>query len=345
MVVNSRLSPAWMALGGFLRRISTMYPRHRPIDRLKELWWVGDRRRGMTNQMIWRLVALCGLVFVACSSGEAEVSTGLGATSGVAIEAADASDDTADSIADASGPVELVQPVELVPATTIPPIPSTTIVPTGPSVEILTADAPTPLSQQALNEINLRHDPELNCLYFDSPDNNGEPGTGGRNVVIWPFGYTAVLDGEDVVVLNEFGAIVAQTNMRVTLVGGTGGPLPDHCGAIGVWRAGAAAQTGLTLTPQVVSPGDEVAIEGENLGGWFELEISTTDGWQPTVAALVVEEVNGTAFTVPLGENVNTDSVGFEGPVTIVIPDDEAEGFHRVCLFGDFSRCGDLLIE
>ena len=105
------------------------------------------------------------------------------------------------------------------------------------SVDILTAESDTDEGMQALSGFTLHHDPDLNCLYHDEPDNNGEPGTGGRVVIVWPFGYTAVIDDGEVAVLDATGTAVARTNNTFTIGGGGRGANIDHCNAIGIWIA------------------------------------------------------------------------------------------------------------
>jgi hypothetical protein len=105
------------------------------------------------------------------------------------------------------------------------------------SIDILTAESDTDLGEQALFTLTLHHDPDLNCLYHDEPDNNGEPGTGGRVVVIWPFGYAAVVDNGEVAVLDAHGTTVAHTNRAFTIGRGGRAANIDHCDAIGIWVA------------------------------------------------------------------------------------------------------------
>ena len=102
------------------------------------------------------------------------------------------------------------------------------------SVEVLTHDSDDGLD--ALGSFTLQYDPELNCLYHDEADNNGEPGTGGRVTVIWPSGYSAMIDGDEVNVLDADGAVVARTNATFQIAGGSG-PADGHCDSIGAWFA------------------------------------------------------------------------------------------------------------
>ena len=100
------------------------------------------------------------------------------------------------------------------------------------------------------------------------------------------------------------------------------------------------------MTPSQVEPGSDVSIDssGDVTGGWFSLEIWNGETWQPTVAALQIREVNGTPRTIELGENVDTDDVGFGGPVTVVIPANSAPGTYRVCALGQ-TACGIVVVR
>lgn len=114
----------------------------------------------------------------------------------------------------------------------------------GSPVEILTAAAEANGGMDALGSFVLRHDPDLNCLYHDEPDNNGEPGTGGRVAILWPFGFTAAADGDGVVVFDETGMPVARTGHEFQIGGGGLPADAEHCNAIGVWVA-----NGSPITP------------------------------------------------------------------------------------------------
>ena len=103
------------------------------------------------------------------------------------------------------------------------------------SVEILTHDSGGSGSE-ALGSFTLQFDSELNCLYHNEADNNGEPGTGGRVVVVWPEGYSALVDGDEVNVRDEAGVVVARTNATFQIAGGSG-PADGHCDSIGAWFA------------------------------------------------------------------------------------------------------------
>ncbi len=109
--------------------------------------------------------------------------------------------------------------------------------PVNRSVDVLTADSDADGGMDALGTFTLQHDPVLNCLYHDEPDNNGEPGTGGRIVIVWPAGYTAVADDNEVAVLDAAGTPVARTNVAFRIGGGGLPADTDHCDAIGVWVA------------------------------------------------------------------------------------------------------------
>ena len=104
----------------------------------------------------------------------------------------------------------------------------------GPDrVEIVTHDDEA--GMEARGTFVLEYDAEHNCLFHLEADNNGEPGTGGRVIVIWPEGHTAERSGDDVVVVDETGEEVARTGVPVTLAGGGGATELDHCGAVGAW--------------------------------------------------------------------------------------------------------------
>ena len=103
------------------------------------------------------------------------------------------------------------------------------------SVELLTHDSGGSGSE-ALGSFTLQFDSELNCLYHNEADNNEEPGTGGRVVVVWPEGYSALVDGDEVNVRDEAGVVVARTNATFQIAGGSG-PADGHCDSIGAWWA------------------------------------------------------------------------------------------------------------
>lgn len=104
-------------------------------------------------------------------------------------------------------------------------------------VQILTAGDGADSAMSALGTFVLRHDQDLNCLYHDEEDNNGEPGTGGRVVIMWPPGYTAKAAGDGVVVFAEDGEPVAETDVAFQIGGGAAPASGDHCDAIGTWIA------------------------------------------------------------------------------------------------------------
>jgi hypothetical protein len=104
-------------------------------------------------------------------------------------------------------------------------------------VEILTAAEDSGHVMQALSSFTLRYDAEQNCLYHDEPDNNGEPGTGGRVSIVWPFGFTAIADDNGVSVLDATGTPVARTGVTFQIDGGAVPAATDYCDVIGVWVA------------------------------------------------------------------------------------------------------------
>ena len=100
-------------------------------------------------------------------------------------------------------------------------------------VPVLTGE---PSGMEALGTYTLQYDAELNCLYHDEPDNNGEPGTGGRVVIQWLRGTTASLADGVVTVVDTEGNEIARTGEPVTLTGGGTAFLgSDHCNAVGIW--------------------------------------------------------------------------------------------------------------
>lgn len=109
--------------------------------------------------------------------------------------------------------------------------------PAPTSVEIVTGEPEGGRGWNALSSFTLRHDPDLNCLYHDAPDNNGEPGTGGRVVIVWPAEYTAARNEAGVAVRNPAGDVVARSGETFQIGGGmrTGGS--GHCDSIGEWIA------------------------------------------------------------------------------------------------------------
>lgn len=100
-------------------------------------------------------------------------------------------------------------------------------------VPVLTGEAS---GNEALSTFTLQYDDNLNCLYHDEEDNNGEPGTGGRVVIQWPRGTTASLANGVVTVIDAQGTELAKSGEPVTLTGGGSAFLgSDHCNAIGIW--------------------------------------------------------------------------------------------------------------
>lgn len=98
----------------------------------------------------------------------------------------------------------------------------------------------TQVGMEALGTFNLQFDPELNCLYHDEPSNNGEPGTGGRIIVIWPEGYSAVRTPDGAFVADASGTPVAATDSPFQIGGGAIEVPGEHCEAIGAWLANGA---------------------------------------------------------------------------------------------------------
>lgn len=113
------------------------------------------------------------------------------------------------------------------------------------SIDVLTGEPEGSRGMNALSSFTLQYDSALNCLYHDEPDNNGEPGTGGRVVIIWPEGYTAVSDEAGVAVRNPAGDVVARSGETFQIGGGmrTGGS--GQCGSIGDWIANGGPKSGV----------------------------------------------------------------------------------------------------
>lgn len=125
-----------------------------------------------------------------------------------------------------------------------PPAPVTTVVPpadTSFPVDILTDPAPSRGGMDALGTFVLEYDADLNCLYHVEEDNNGEPGTGGRVVIQWPFGYTAAHQTGKVIIFDDTGKPVTASGVQFQLGGGgdsfDGSGVPGGCDAIGIWYA------------------------------------------------------------------------------------------------------------
>lgn len=103
----------------------------------------------------------------------------------------------------------------------------------------------------ALGRFELRYDPELECVYFpgDEETNSGEPGTGGRTLPVWPFGYTAV--GGPVTVYDYDGVVRATEGDLIESGGGFVSvefvDAAELCGATGAWI--------MSSPPIVVDPG------------------------------------------------------------------------------------------
>lgn len=106
--------------------------------------------------------------------------------------------------------------------------------PRGSEVDILTSRGSIG-GNEALGQYTLLYDPDLNCLYSEEPDNNGEPGTGGRVIIEWPAGYEAFFLNGVGTVYDETGAVFAETGEAFQTAGGGGPYSGDHCNAIGIW--------------------------------------------------------------------------------------------------------------
>ena len=100
----------------------------------------------------------------------------------------------------------------------------------------------------------------------------------------------------------------------------------------------------LTLSPSESIADGEVLISSPVLGGWFTFELWNGTEWQPTVEALVIAEVNGNAFSIPLGGAANTEDAGWDSPVTVAIPADAQAVSYRLCSFSNDTRCRSLRV-
>lgn len=100
----------------------------------------------------------------------------------------------------------------------------------------------------------------------------------------------------------------------------------------------------LILSETEVEPDDDVSVSStDTLGGWLRFDLWTGDAWEPAVNALQIREVNGTARTIPLGEDFSGDDIGFDSPVTVVVPAETIEGTYRVC-DDRRARCATLVV-
>ncbi|MFT7475369.1 MAG: hypothetical protein ACI81L_002307 [Verrucomicrobiales bacterium] len=104
--------------------------------------------------------------------------------------------------------------------------------------------------------------------------------------------------------------------------------------------------SGLTADMDTSNPGSLVTITSSNdiMGGWFSFELAGADGWEPVVAALQAREINGTPRFVPLGEDLSTEDIGLESPVTLQIPEQTEPGTYRICELGS-SRCTNITVD
>ena len=176
----------------------------------------------------------------------------------------------------------------------------------GGAIGILTASADAHAGMEALNTFTLRYDPNLNCLYHDEPDNNGEPGTGGRVAIMWPFGFTAVADEDGVVVFDEAGTPVARTGYAFQIGGGGLPADSDHCQAIGVWVANGSP---ITPLPEIESLSVEYEDCLQELGfepGGVQVLVGEDDApWWVKTGNDVPVELHGPCF-----EQIGGDSNG-----------------------------------
>ena len=117
-------------------------------------------------------------------------------------------------------------------------------------VELVTQSTRAGGGMSALGRFVVMFDADRGCVYFpgDEESNNGEPGTGGRTLPVWPFGYTAELD--PLRIYDFDGNLLAPEGDTIEMGGGfVSAELTDvenDCGATGAWIA--------SSPPVVVAP-------------------------------------------------------------------------------------------
>lgn len=127
-----------------------------------------------------------------------------------------------------------------------PPVPADLVIPT--------AGARGHVPVTGTQNLVLTLDVEQNCLYADEGD-------GGRRVVVWPFGYSAV-SGDPTVVYDPAGNEVARTGVPVEL-DGSGGEIDQvdpaqRCDADDLWQNGGPTRYEIeTVWPQLLDSEDE----------------------------------------------------------------------------------------
>ena len=104
--------------------------------------------------------------------------------------------------------------------------------------------------------------------------------------------------------------------------------------------------SGLNADVDSPTPGAAFTITSTRniIGGWFSFERADGDQWIPVVTALQAREINGTARSIPLGQDFDTDDIGLENPVTLEIPADTEPGTYRVCELGT-NRCTTITVS
>ena len=108
-------------------------------------------------------------------------------------------------------------------------------------VELATQSTRGGGGMDALGRFIVMFDAELGCVYFpgDEESNNGEPGTGGRTLPVWPFGYTA--ESDPLRIYDFEGNLLAEEGDTVEMGGGFVSAefmdVDNDCGATGAWIA------------------------------------------------------------------------------------------------------------
>ena len=117
-------------------------------------------------------------------------------------------------------------------------------------VELVTQSTRAGDGMTALGRFVVMFDADRGCVYFpgDEESNNGEPGTGGRTLPVWPFGYTAQSD--PLRIYDFDGNLLAAEGDTIEMGGGFVSAeftdVENDCGATGAWIA--------SSPPVVVTP-------------------------------------------------------------------------------------------
>ena len=117
-------------------------------------------------------------------------------------------------------------------------------------VELVTQSTRAGGGMAALGQFVVMFDAVRGCAYFpgDEESNNGEPGTGGRTLPVWPFGYTA--ESDPLRIYDFDGNLLAEEGDTIEMGGGFVSAefmdVENDCGATGAWIA--------SSPPVVVTP-------------------------------------------------------------------------------------------